>query len=195
MNANNVFLALCALNGADAWDTYGNGFKAQESRPHETQTTVLICGQTDANNPSGASGHATIGMPSIPGCDIDQSTAATRTWGAGDQADTWDYITVAGGYPQGPPGIKPSEGMISKDAMAFPIIVFIFYGLWVATVFAWSFAKAFEGKVANGAESVDGGDKEFKGFKTTSLGQFCFYVYHSFTAVWIGLFIMLLCDT
>ena len=74
MNANNVFLALCALNGADAWDTYGNGFKAQESRPQETQTTALICGQTDANNPSGASGHATIGMPSIPGCDIDQTT-------------------------------------------------------------------------------------------------------------------------
>ena len=80
--------------------------------------------------------------------------------------------------------------------MAFPVVVFIYYGIWAFIILAWSLMKNFEPALRNpGSATSADGETTFKAFRTTSGGDFCFAVYHSFTAVFIILFTMLLCDT
>lgn len=102
-----------------AWDTGGAGWKADPTRPQESQTNAVVCGSSSLEyeyvpSPAFFFYHScwqfcvlkqrTDLLPALQpveyrpaeGCNVDQSNSSTRTW-----LGAWDYIPVAGGYPDG----------------------------------------------------------------------------------------------
>lgn len=182
-----AFALLALVAGAGAWDLGKTasgakigGYKALADRPQETQTMELVC---NGANPA-------------TGCNVDQTNPATRTW-----TGNWDYIKVAGGYPQGPARTKANEGLITwTGSNGVPILVFVYWGIYFAVMFLYHIyrsATSIKRDVNIKSTDVLGEDKSLAitGYKDTSLGNLCFYVYHTYTWAFVLIYFTLIIDT
>lgn len=118
-----------------AWDTGGAGWKADPTRPQESQTNAVVCGSSSLEyeyvpSPAFFFYHScwqfcvlkqrTDLLPALQpveyrpaeGCNVDQSNSSTRTW-----LGAWDYIPVAGGYPDGWVRENDSWWVITNDQL------------------------------------------------------------------------------
>ena len=174
MAAKAAALALL-LGEVAAWETYHNGFKADQDRPQETQTSEQICGG--------------VIQPAAEGCNVAQSVAAGRTW-----EGIWDYIPVAGGYPQGPKVTPKKEGLIDGMDNGFPVVCWVYFGLYALVMLVWILMKT-QNKVESKDSEDTQGSLKLTGYKSSTFGKICFGVYHSMTAAWFILYFTLIFDT
>ena len=113
--------------------------------------------------------------------------------------EVWNYIQVAGGYPQGPAGILAKMGEIENEHADFPIIVYVYYCMWLFIMLLYRATKQGETpesrSVAGGESNFYGGEMVIKGYKDTAFGKFAFFVYHTYTVACGILYTMLIFDT
>ena len=145
----------------------------------------------------------------VPNCDEDWCRCADYNAteagedGAGCTLDrteeqVWNYIKVAGGYPQGPAGIPAKMGEIENEHDGFPITVYTYYCMWLAIMILYAVVKKSETPapgVAGGETSFHSGEMVIKAYKETTFGNFAFIVYHTYTAAFAILYTMLIFDT
>jgi len=145
-------------------------------------------------------------------CSGDNWTTCSSVVGRDNEDKQWDYISVAGGYPQGPPGTGkaaclekaadgkkcavygPGKGMINATDNAWPIIVYVYHGLWIAFMFFWGISKLGD-KPSGSTALLVNGDLEITGFKVTTMGKFGYYFYESLTLMFATIYLMLIFDT
>jgi len=179
-------VALACATTVSAWDLDGdNGWiHADTNGVQLTQVQQLIC--------EGA--HDGQTQTPIEGCNTHQDTSATRTW-----SGYWDYITVGGGYPQGPPRYPQGEGYVTEVWGWVGSLTIGFHIFWAAMILGYSLVKAAQPQPmgAGGSAVVAADDENLKltGYQETYAGNLCYVLYHLYTPVFAICYTVLIIDT
>jgi cation-transporting ATPase 13A3/4/5 len=76
-----------------------------------------------------------------------------------------------------------------------PIVVYIYYAVWYLFMAMYYVSKRGGSAPSGSTESLFGGDLTMTGYKDTSVGKFLLYLYHSYTLVFIVIYLLLIFDT
>jgi hypothetical protein len=94
--------------------------------------------------------------------------------------------------------IQPAFPTWLQGRDAFPVLVYIYYGLWIGLMVAHSILKKWVARSAGNAVTsamLKEGDLKISGYKVTKFGTVCLWVYHSFTPVFVVVYLLLIFDT